>query len=170
MLASTLTPMSGYSTGDLEFTVSSLPSWSLTGLVEPEFGWLLCNGAITPSTGRYAALNQMLGTAFGVAGQLPALISGVQPVAAGPSVLTRGASGGVVTVALTLPQLAGHIHTWQDAYTNWNGGAPSPSNTMGDPTQTEGTFWPQTSGTTGAGQAHNNMPPYLAVDGIMVKL
>lgn len=167
-LVSALTAMSGYSTGDLEFTVATLPGWAMTGLIEPESGWLLCNGATIPSTGRYAGLFALLNGAFGGAGVLPYLIDGWQPAAKGASILpTRGVTTGRSTVTLAVTHLPGHTHTFTDSGSNTG---VSTSNGMGDMSANDYSDRVQGATFTGGGGAHNNMPPYIVVEGMLVKL
>lgn len=161
-LVAALKTVDSYSTGDLEFTVATLAGWAITGLVEPEADWLLCNGATIPNSGRYAALYAMNG------GTLPTLINGTQPVAKGPTQFpTMLAQRGAALVAVSAAETPFHQHTWTDyglfqtVDPNYGavGGVPAGG---GDATRS--------TGPAGGGGAHNNMPPYVVVEGMMVRL
>jgi microcystin-dependent protein len=143
-------------------------------------GWALCNGQILPLS-QNTALFSLLGTTYGGDGRstfaLPNF-QGLAPISAGngnglsPRVL--GETGGQVGVSLTTNQAPAHTHpvncipgagtqnsvsnaVWASApgdrnapklFTNTS--APSPMNAAAVQN-------------TGAGQAHNNLPPYLSV-------
>jgi microcystin-dependent protein len=143
-------------------------------------GWALCNGqlmAITQNT----ALFSLLGTNFGGDGRttfgLPDL-RGRAPIHMGQGGgLTErpiGSSGGHEAVALIVQNCPAHSHT-----ANGAGGATQPSpvgavwstdpngNTAAYSTSANGVMAPGAIGTTGAGQPHENMQPYLAVNYII---
>ena len=74
---------------------------------------------------------------------------------------TNGSTGGAATVTLTINQIPSHTHTLgadRDAVYSSSGGDWSMHNNS--PSGAGYTFY---SGSTGGGQAHNNMPPYLVV-------
>lgn len=67
---------------------------------------------------------------------------------------SNGASGGEATHTLTIDEIPPHTHKVKiSADTGWTGIAKS----GGNESTNEDTY------STGSGQAHNNMPPYLAV-------
>ena len=162
-LRAALRAVDGYETGDLDWTVATLAGWATTGLVEPETDWLLCNGAAIPNSGRYADLYAKIG------GTLPNLIDGVQPVQIGASQVvgmlqTRGAK--VVTLsAQHLPSLP---HAWSD----WgpDGGFNGSQGITQSTGVSDGGDVLRQTDTQGGGGAHNNMPPYVVIEGMMVRL
>lgn len=168
-LVATLIPLARYSTGEFEYTVATITT--LTSLQEPESGWLLCNGASIPNSGKYVALYAFLGTLYGVAGTLPTLIDGVQPVAKGATNYpTINATDGGITTGLTIEQITNLVHTWdyesasqplQDGWVNVGSTPP-----FDDGAYLAGS----TSAAAGGGGNHNNMPPYLVVEGMLIKL
>jgi microcystin-dependent protein len=147
---------------------------SLTGLQEPEPGWLLPNGASIPNSGRYVGLYAVLGGRYGGAGVLPNLTNGFRPVPAGPSNYpTVGATDGAASVALGLNQITPHQHTHLNASNsvyvgNWGWMDYSDPNGDGG-----GDVWnatPLYTDVQGGGGAHNNMPPGIVVEGFLVAL
>lgn len=135
--------------GVIEMVAGALPA-----------GALDCNGA-TVSQATYAALFAVTGHSFGAdpgGGNfiLPDLRDKF-PVGIG-STYALGATGGAATHTLTEAQLPAHTHTVADTLASTNtftadgGGGTA--------------FVPGTSGatgSTGSGEAHNNLPPYLGV-------
>jgi microcystin-dependent protein len=104
---------------------------SLTGTVEPVTGWLLCNGALV-STSTYDDLFTLAGHTYngGVDPgssqfKLPDL-RGRTPVGSNATgIVTRGASSGAETVALTYAMVPTHSHF----YTMFSSGSHSHSGT-----------------------------------------
>jgi microcystin-dependent protein len=147
-------------------------------------GWALCNGQLMPIS-QNTALFSLLGTSYGGDGRvtfgLPNLMGSVpmqQGQGPGLSARSLGETGGVPDVTLVTSEMAGHTHTvnavdasgdvttpnqalWASALlgrvgTNmYSSAAP---NQLMNPTST---------GITGGGQPHNNMPPYLCVSFII---
>lgn len=168
-LQAVLSVISPNAPGDMEYSVATLPGWAMSGLVEPEAGWLLCNGAVISNSGKYVnlyAILAALGHPFGANGKLPTLIDGVQPAAQGSTVGSPGATRGASAVTLTLAQLAGHIHSYNDY---WAALGVNTDNGMGD-NQTGSYDFYESTDAQGGGGSHNNMPPYVVVEGMMVKL
>lgn len=77
-------------------------------------------------------------------------------LAAGTS-YTAGATGGEATHTLTVTEMPSHIHSIHDV-----GQAGTGTSVYGG-VRLNQVFANNNSGSTGGGQAHNNMPPYLVV-------
>ena len=139
--------------------------------------WAFCNGQLL-SVSENTALFSLLGTTFGGDGRttfgLPDM-RGRAPVhpGTGPGLTTRrwGEKGGVETVTLTTNQMPSHNHNLMG--TNNLGDQASPAgNTLARDRrdQTYRNEAPNTNmnsasiGSAGAGQAHENMAPYLALN------
>ena len=135
----------------------------------PPSGWALCNGQVLPIN-QNQALFAILGTTYGGDGQntfaLPNL-QGRAPMHATGG-FNPGAAGGEANHTLALAEMPAHTHTVAAA-----GGAAAVASPAGN-------LWangaepaygppggallaPEAIGTTGGGQAHANMQPYLAV-------
>lgn len=69
-----------------------------------------------------------------------------------------GSTGGEASHTLTVEEIPGHTHTVPYNLEAWRGSGGNIRNPV-----TNGSDGNVTSGSTGGGQAHNNMPPYLAV-------
>lgn len=172
-LQATLNQVSSHKTGDMEHSVAVLPGWATSGVIEPEIGWLLCNGATITNTGKYAALFALLGSSYGASGKLPTLIEGVQPTSKGASgYTTLGATDGAANVSLVVSQISNHIHSYNNETIEvfvgsygWMAYNDPPG--TGDGGQDSYIF---TTGATGGGGSHNNMPPYVVIEGMLVKL
>jgi microcystin-dependent protein len=143
-------------------------------------GWALCSGQLL-SISQYTALFSILGTTYGGDGRvtfaLPDL-RGRAPVHAGqgPGLSNRnlGQSGGEESHVLTTNEIPSHTHQLRgdssvastDMPANSSparnaGGIPSYGNTA-DINMSPGAIQ-----STGAGQGHNNMQPYLTVNFII---
>ena len=158
------------------------------GSVVPD-GWLLCNGAEVNRT-TYAALFAAIGTTYGVGNgnttfQLPDLrgrfLLGLDNMGGTSAdrvtaADTLNVSGGAETHTLTEADLPAHRHSvfFSDAtVVSSNAGSrqfhelTSPA-AIPDKFQRNGASYPgHPMGLTGAGQAHNNMPPYLSINYII---
>ena len=138
-------------------------------------GWAFCNGQLL-SISENDTLFSLIGTTYGGDGiatfALPDLRSrapvhrGTRP---GGATHTIGENGGVEQVTLTLPQLPSHNHQTSAASTVGDSQTPARNYVSADAagrispySDTKNT---QTVPPTPAGgnQAHNNMPPFLAI-------
>lgn len=136
----------------------------------PPKGWAFCNGQLLPIN-QNQALFSILGTTYGGDGRttfgLPNL-QGRIPIHVG-SGFTLGQRGGEETHTLSISETPTHIHTvnassaaasastplgnlWADG--SKNNFAATPNTTMA----------PQSIGSTGGSQAHNNLSPYLVLN------
>lgn len=164
---------------------------SYAGSTAPD-GWLLCNGQAVDRT-TYAALFAVIGTTYGSGNgsttfNVPNLTNRVTVASGGT--YARGATGGAASVTLTEAQMPGHDHGSAGSHSHPSAGSHShtaPAYTTDDRTKSTNLFntlLPAQSGTVntstsgdhthgsagghthtweGGGQAHENMPPYLAL-------
>jgi microcystin-dependent protein len=142
-------------------------------------GWALCQGQLLPIS-QNTALFSLLGTLYGGDGittfALPDL-RGRAPVGAGQGpglqLYDQGEISGEETVTLTLSQIPNHSHVPMGAASVANTGSPG------------GAYWamprallysssapvvdmsPGALGSTGGGQPHDNMKPYLVMNYII---
>ena len=147
-------------------------------------GWAFCNGQILPIS-QNTALFSLLGTFYGGDGRsnfaLPNL-QGAFPLhagaSAGPGLTPRsvGQTGGAETVTLTTAQLPAHGHGMK-AVSAATTGTPDGSTSLA-PTSNGSALYrapdtvyistaPADLAPSGAGLAHDNLPPYLAVSFII---
>lgn len=143
-------------------------------------GWAFCNGQLLPIA-QNTALFSLLGVAYGGDGRttfaLPDL-QGRSPMGSGPGPgigwFERGETAGSSTVTLIESQLPPHTHAVPavDAVgtsDNPSGAAAAQSGRGRARAQLYGpaappvALAPQVVAQAGGGQAHENMPPYLAV-------
>lgn len=145
-------------------------------------GWAFCDGSLL-SIANYEALYQLIGTTYGGDGvntfALPDLRSRVplhQGTGPGSSTYVLGQNGGGETVTLTATQLPAHVHTAQGSSdvgtTNSPGAgvwAAQPLVEQFQPTPTPGESMNPASiaASTGGGQPHDNMLPYLGINFII---
>ena len=144
--------------------------------------WAFCNGQLLPIA-QNTALFSLVGTTYGGDGRttfgLPDL-RGRAPMqwGTGPGLSPRslGQTGGAETRTLSQPKLPSHTHQLQCADGDADTEDPTGSllakssplgdrqfGTGGNPTP----MHPDVIGMTGGNQAHNNLPPYLAVNFII---
>ncbi len=139
--------------------------------------WAFCNGQLLPISS-YTAVFSLLGTTFGGDGRttfgLPDM-RGRLPIhpGRGPGLSQRrwGEEGGNETVTLTMAQIPNHTHTLNGTTSIGNTADPSDATLARDGRdQTYANSAPNTDmhanhiQTSGGGQAHENMPPWLAVN------
>ncbi|MEO0558929.1 MAG: tail fiber protein [Bacteroidota bacterium] len=126
-------------------------------------GWALCDGTLLPIN-QYQALFSLLGTIYGGDGRttfaLPDL-RGRMPmhVGTGPGLSPRsqGQRSGSETETLTTGQVPAHSHPVSQVQVRGTGSETVGLATGGD----QGT---SATATSGGGQSHNNMPPFLVVN------
>lgn len=132
----------------------------------------LCNGQILPIA-QNQALFSLLGTQYGGNGTttfaLPDM-RGRTPLGAGNG-YSQGAAAGAEVVTLTNNTLPAHVHALMGSTAQATRRPPADAlygTTSGESIYAapggQATLAPQTLGTSGGGQAHNNMQPYLAVN------
>lgn len=150
----------------------------------PPSGWALCNGQLM-SISQNTALFSLLGVTYGGDGRatfgLPNLMgSAPMQQGQGPGLSPRqlGEMGGEATVTLLQSEMPAHTHlpmafnaggddpnplghVWAQAKA---GRDQTPIYSSAAPNQTMN---PQAVGPSGAGQPHNNLPPYLVVSYII---
>jgi microcystin-dependent protein len=135
-------------------------------------GWAFCDGQILPIN-QNQSLYSLLGTTYGGEGRttfaLPDL-RGRTPIHVAES-YRQGQRGGAEQITLTQAQVPNHTHAAQA--TSDTGSAPIPSgNVLADSAPSEqyhaaSSLVGLNAGTianTGAGQGHENMQPYIAVN------
>jgi microcystin-dependent protein len=147
-------------------------------------GWAFCNGQLLPIS-QNTALFSLLGTFYGGDGRssfaLPNL-QGAFPLhagaSAGPGLTQRstGQTGGAETVALTAAQMPAHGHV-VDAVAGASTGTPDATASLAPTSNGSALYrasdgvWLNTApgdiGATGGGAAHQNLPPYLALNFII---
>lgn len=142
-------------------------------------GWALCDGQLLPIS-QHQALFSILGTIYGGDGRttfaLPDL-RGRAPIHAGtgPGLTSRrlGEKGGAESVALGVNEMPAHGHTFRALSCDGNSADPGgnvlakikggfESNDKPDTDLSADTIT-----SSGGGKAHNNMPPYLAMNYII---
>lgn len=142
----------------------------IVGFNFPPRGWAFCDGQILPIN-QNQSLYSLLGTTYGGDGQtsfaLPEL-RGRVPIHLGNG-FQWGHKGGDESVALTSAEIPSHTHTVSastspaDAPISSGNVLASANNVYHDATNVTA-LHPSTAGTTGGGQGHENMSPYLAVN------
>lgn len=145
-------------------------------------GWAFCNGQILPIS-QNTALFSLLGTTYGGDGRSTFALPNLQGAAAigsghGPGLSPRnlGEQGGSPTVALIESEMPSHTHTVQPAGFPASAAVASEGASIARsgggsayaPVDSNATlFAPQAAQIAGAGQPHNNMMPYLALNFII---
>jgi microcystin-dependent protein len=162
--------------GDMMTMSGSTPFLSEIKVVSfnfPPKGWALCNGQLLPIN-QNQALFALLGTTYGGNGQtnfaLPNL-RGRVPIHRGNG-HTLGEAAGSTATTVNIQQLPQHIHAQQA--TNGAANASDPTGAifaevsgMYGPPSSLTTLSPETVGSVGGSQPHNNMMPYLTLNFII---
>ena len=153
-----------------------LISWNF-----PPKGWAFCNGQLLPIN-QNQGLFSLLGTTYGGNGTTNFALPNLQgrvPIhsGSGPGLTprSRGDVGGEQGHTLTLLELPTHTHVGRAGHTLASSAAPSGSlvparNPEGVPQwgpTADGTMAPDAIGTTGSGQAHLNLQPFLVLNYII---
>ena len=140
-------------------------------------GWMFCEGQLLPIS-EYETLFNLIGTTYGGDGQstfaLPDLRGRIPLHQGGGFILAE--TGGAEEITLTVNQIPTHSHPFL-ASTDF-AGQSSPSSNVVAQIQTAGSFLyfaaagtqplsPNSIGSTGGSQPHNNFQPYLCVDFII---
>lgn len=140
-------------------------------------GWAFCNGQLLPIS-QNTALFSLIGTTFGGDGRTTTALPNLQGRAPmhpgrGPGLTDRrlGEQGGVKTVTLTEAQMPQHSHT-MNAFDSADVSAPSPAYGPGNANMyADGAPDVNMAGgvltSTGGGQAHNNMQPFITINFII---
>jgi microcystin-dependent protein len=151
-----------------------LPAWD--GYIEVLSGWIFCNGAVVPNSGRSAALATMLGTRFGGSfGQTPDFREGKVPIPKGGSFST-GQVIGEINHVLTMAEFPAHQHEYvdkEDPAIDYGPGGfrTNHANIDGyDPWNINGYGGNRVTYGVGGGGAHNNMPFYFVAGPMLVHL
>lgn len=131
-------------------------------------GWLLCDGSNISRT-TYSALFAAIGTTYGVGDgsttfTLPNIkgrvIVGYN--SAETEFNSLGETGGAKTHTLTIDEIPAHTHTYQNNVNDQN-----TDNAFGTETAADQADINQTTGSTGGGQPHNNLQPYIVLNYII---
>jgi len=124
-------------------------------------GYLQANGAAVSRT-TYANLFAVYGTTFGSGDlsttfNLPNLYAKYLMGAGAGSSYPVGTTGGEENHTLTLSEIPAHTHT----YSKYSPGPPAVDDPV-DGSNNDGGYTVEATGTAGSGQAHNNLPPFMA--------
>ena len=154
---------------------------SMVGFNFPPVGWAFCNGQLL-SISQNTALFSLLGTTYGGNGTtnfaLPDFRSRV-PIhlgqGSGLSNYQLGESGGSESVTLTSNQIPSHNHSVACQSAGGNQSSPGlhfpasdgTGNALPYSTTADSTMAPTAVGTTGGGQSHTNVQPFLTCNFII---
>lgn len=151
------------STGDTGYSGTPAGLISQYAGASAPSGWLLCDGSAVSRT-TYSGLFGVIATTYGVGdGSTTFNLPNLQekfPIGA-DSTYPLASIGGEATHTLTVNEMPAHTHGLTANGDNFTGGGGisslQPYNPTGD----------QLTTSTGGGQAHNNIPPYLALNYII---
>ena len=146
-------------------------------------GWAFCDGQLLPIS-ENTALFSLIGTTYGGDGRTTTALPNLQGRAPmhpgrGPGLTARklGEKVGVETVTLTEAQIPSHNHTLRATTANSDPGAPTNTSSFGrslggrlyqaNTTANLVDMASATLSTTGGGQAHTNLQPYLTLNFII---
>jgi microcystin-dependent protein len=137
-------------------------------------GWMFCEGQLLPIS-ENETLFQLIGTTYGGDGQstfaLPDL-RGRIPLHFGNG-FTLAETGGAETITLTVPQIPAHSHPLLATSAGANTSNPTgsvlakPSKNLYRSGSANNPMNPQSVGSTGGSQPHNNFQSYLCIDFII---
>jgi len=145
--------------------------------------WAFCDGQLLPIA-QNTALFSLIGTTYGGDGRTTTALPNLQGRAPmhpgrGPGLTARrlGEKVGVETVTLTEAQIPSHSHSARAESANANSGTPSNTTSFAS-TGFDNLYQTNTSAnlvdlssatlsTTGGGQAHDNVQPYLTLNFII---
>ncbi|MCB0534685.1 MAG: tail fiber protein [Saprospiraceae bacterium] len=125
----------------------------------PPVGWLICDGS-SFSAATYPELNTILGgtTLPNFKGRFP--LGANFPVAPGGFPHQLGSTGGEEEHTLTVAEMPSHSHNIQYSE-GLESGSSNPYSDL------SGTGVTDSTGNTGGGQPHNNMPPFYVINFII---
>ena len=132
--------------------------------------WLLCDGSAVSRT-EYAALFAVIGTTYGTGDgsttfNLPNLKGRTVFGYSGSGNFSKmGTTGGAETVTLTVNQIPSHTHTITEQF-QYEGGYLAGIHYAADQDKNPDSI-SKTTGATGGGSSHNNMPPYITMNYII---
>ena len=146
-------------------------------------GWAFCDGQLLPIS-QNTALFSLIGTTYGGDGRTTTALPNLQGRAPmhpgrGPGLTSRrlGEKVGVETVTLVEAQIPSHTHTARATTTAADTGLPSNTTAFGrsfggqayqtDTSSNLVDLASSTLATTGGGQAHTNVQPYLTLNFII---
>lgn len=147
-------------------------------------GWAFCDGQLLPVANN-TALFSLIGTTYGGDGRTTTALPNLEGRSAmhpgrGPGLTARtlGEKIGVSTVALTEAQIPSHTHTLRGDSSSSNVTTPSNLSSLGRTAGTNQLYQNNTTAnlvdlasatvsTTGGGQAHTNVQPYLTLNFII---
>jgi microcystin-dependent protein len=145
------------------------------------YGWAMCNGQIL-AISQYTALFSLLGTTYGGNGTSNFALPNFQGVApmhsgngAGLTPRVIGETGGEASVTLLASQIPAHTHSFSGGPGGRAGTVTTPTNNaVSTGAQGDGIYStvtppnvvmnPLALATTGGGQPHNNLMPYLVLN------
>jgi len=137
----------------------------------PPKGWAFCNGQLLPIN-QNQALFSIMGTTYGGDGRTTFALPNLQgrvPIHAGAGYVV-GNLGGEAAHTVTIPEMPAHSHppaaqtTPTTPGTSPAGALWSTATTPGYGTAPNATMIPATVAGVGAGQPHENQPPYLVLN------
>ncbi len=147
-------------------------------------GWAFCDGQLLP-VAENTALFSLIGTTYGGDGRTTTALPNLQGRAPmhpgrGPGLTSRrlGEKVGVETVTLSEAQIPSHSHTARGTTSGADPGPPTNTSSLGRMSGTVRGFQDNTTSnlvdmasetlsTTGGGQSHTNLQPYLTLNFII---
>jgi microcystin-dependent protein len=159
-LITSLLAIQNGNTIDLASILTPIGAIMMWPTATPPSGWLICDGG-TFNTTAYPELNTVLGgnTKPNFRGRF-ALGTKPPPVNQGETIYNLGDTGGEEKHTLTIAEMPAHDHGIQYRQGEEQGSGNNYSD-LSD------TGVDDSTGSTGGGEAHNNMPPYVVVNYII---